>query len=837
MYLMRSIRLKSKLIFSFAVAVLVALLIALGGFLGISRMNNLTEYNEQIVIRPLIYVNAISYDVGQIRALVRDAMLNDSSATDTSYLDQVEAFLADLNSQVQGYRDHLQSQGVDDGEESELVSKLCELVTQWSAEVRKSSRLADEGKGAEALSNLYTNAIPIGNQGDATVAELVRVNQGQAEQSRRDAQENFHRTLIIMSSLLVFIVAFIIVFGMMITQSITVPVDAIVTAAHKFAKGDTRVNIQDVAKDELAEVSRAFQAVADEIGTLIDDNRRILQSAQVGHLRERAELSHYQGDFRSIMRGVNMTLETFCHHFDIVPDSIAIFNMDRCMIYANDAMYGFCQAAGLAPTDAQLLLKIIGSGEADALPEAAQAIFEGAESDAVYGATVASKDVRKHRNRLFRLSLHRISGARGFDEQPVNCVMMTLTDVTELMLAKSAAESASRAKSEFLSQMSHEIRTPMNAIIGMTQVARRATDPEKVQSCINEIEASGTHLLGVINDVLDMAKIESGKMTLSAAEASIDRNVEFVLNMMRSRSRELGIKLRPHVDVSHDRISVDTMRLNQVLINLIGNAIKFSTPGEPIDIHVRELSSENGLGQYRFDVVDHGIGISEDKIQTLFTSFQQADETTSHKYGGTGLGLSISKQIVELMGGEIWVTSELGRGSTFSFQLPLPQLTPSEGFEQDSLDGLGQFILGGKDSRIAVTGGRVDFSKLRALVADDVDMNRIILIELLKDTGITIDEAQDGEQALAMFRQSKPGTYDLILMDMQMPIMDGCEATARIRALQRPDAKSVAIIAMTANVFKEDIDKVLKAGMNAHVGKPIILENLIHTIVRILSHQ
>lgn len=396
------------------------------------------------------------------------------------------------------------------------------------------------------------------------------------------------------------------------------------------------------------------------------------------------------------------------------------------------------------------------------------------------------------------------------------------SDEKALREAARIAEEASVFKSSFLANMSHEIRTPMNAIIGMAQVARQSGDPHKIGSCIDQIELSSHHLLGLINDILDMSKIEAGKMQLAPESASLQESIDFVINIMSSRAKERGISIIQSVSVEHFHVMVDTLRLNQVLINLISNAVKFSKENSEILLSVQEISCSQGMSEYQFSIKDHGIGMTEEQIGRLFESFEQADSSTSRKYGGTGLGLSITKSIVEMMGGQVGVTSVVDEGSDFFFTIRLP--VSSVEYSPDA-------------NTDVLPNKKIDFSKLRILVVDDVEINRDIVAELLKAIGAAIDEAADGKEAVEKFVKSGPGYYDVILMDMQMPVIDGLEATRQIRSLKRSDAKSTAIIAMTANVFAEDIERTIAAGMNAHVGKPIDRDAVISTIARVLSDK
>ena len=379
--------------------------------------------------------------------------------------------------------------------------------------------------------------------------------------------------------------------------------------------------------------------------------------------------------------------------------------------------------------------------------------------------------------------------------------------LTEL---KEVAESASAAKGAFLANMSHEMRTPMNAIIGMTGIAKTADDPKRKDYCIDKIGEASVHLLGVINDVLDMSKIESGKLELSCADFDFGKMLAQVASVMSFGMQKK--KLAFEVDIAGDVpefLHTDEQRLTQVLTNLLSNAMKFTPEEGRVDLLVKLLSRQNDEATLEFTVRDNGIGISQEQQKKLFRSFQQADSSISRKYGGTGLGLAISQSIVELMGGRFRLESAPGKGSRFIFTIKAgvakAAKPPSDTPPND--------------------GGSPDFTGLRALLAEDIAINREIVIALLEPTGLAIDSAENGDEAVKMFE--KDPTYDLVLMDIQMPEKDGYQATRELRALSIPAAKTVPIIAMTANVFKEDIDRCLAAGMDDHVGKPLDIDEVL----------
>ena len=396
-------------------------------------------------------------------------------------------------------------------------------------------------------------------------------------------------------------------------------------------------------------------------------------------------------------------------------------------------------------------------------------------------------------------------------------------DVTELEKALQTANDASRHKGDFLARMSHEIRTPMNAIIGLTNLVQKRleqNDTRDVMSNIGQISASSQHLLSLLNDILDLSKIEAGKIELSEESMDINQLLATVVSMIQTRCADKNIQFNRCFDCFQpSSFTGDSLRLRQVLINLLGNAVKFTPELGTVELEVRIVHQDEEKTRFYFAVKDTGIGISPEIQESIFHPFEQGGNKVYNRFGGTGLGLSISRSMVNLMGGEIKVDSVLGEGSNFFFEIELLQADRS--VEEELVVGDLTGMLSG----------------YRILLVDDVDVNRMIVATMLEDTGIAIDEAEDGVVALEKFKASEPGAYDLILMDIQMPRLNGYEAAMEIRKLERSDAQTVAIAALTANAFQEDIARATASGMNYHVAKPVEMKELFEVIVRAVQMQ
>ena len=404
-------------------------------------------------------------------------------------------------------------------------------------------------------------------------------------------------------------------------------------------------------------------------------------------------------------------------------------------------------------------------------------------------------------------------------------VIATIYDLTERKAterlindARIVAETATRAKSSFLANMSHEIRTPMNAIIGMSHLVLQGGLATKQREQVEKINFAARSLLGIINGILDFSRIESGQLPLEHSDFRLEDLLDNIINLLGHQAEGKGLQLQTEISPSTPTaLTGDSLRLGQIALNLVNNAIKFTPPGGKINLTVNAEQSDDGFTLIHFAVRDTGIGISKEQQQQLFKPFSQADESTTRQYGGSGLGLAISKNLTQLMGGEIWLESEPGCGSTFHFTVrlarqqgePSPRTINAPGIEK-----------GYQQAAAQLRGALL-------LLVEDNEVNQELMLELLNSHGISVEVAVNGEEALNILATQ---TFDGVLMDCQMPVMDGYEATRKIR--QQPALQSLPIIALTANTMAGDREKVIEAGMNDHIAKPIDVTQLFITLAK-----
>jgi signal transduction histidine kinase/DNA-binding response OmpR family regulator len=680
---------------------------------------------------------------------------------------------------------------------------------------------------------------------------------------------------------------------------------------------------------------------------------------EIQQLRDTAEYNEYNAFIKDNQLSVRtMEQEKLEKYMGLLlrnsPNIIILVDKSYRIAYCTDVFVKKTHMPSLDAVNGKTLQEVFGSHTS---PEAQEGI--GALADMLQQAMTSGKtltlessgdiggdgDVRK-----YTASFAPMVGADG----DIEGVMIVFHDTTDIETAREEAERANAAKSTFLSNMSHEMRTPMNAIIGMTTIGASAADLDRKDYCFEKIQEASTHLLGVINDILDMSKIEANKFDLSFTEFSFEKMLQKVVNVSSFRVDEKHQNFSVHIDGRiPPYIISDDQRLSQVITNLLSNAVKFTPEHGTITLDTSLVKEENGVCTIQVEVTDTGIGVSEEQKVRLFTSFEQADSGISRKFGGTGLGLAISKNIIEMMGGAIWVESELGHGSTFAFTVqaargasaPKSLLPPGvnrqnlrvlavddspevleyfedilrrmevacdvadsgeralelissrgaydvyfvdwrmpgmDGMElsrriksaaadtsvvimisstewsriedEAKLAGVDKFLakpffpssiadclaeclgVGAAAAETAEDGVIDRFEPFRLLLVEDVEINREIVQVLLEPTGLAIDCAENGLVAVEKFAAS-PERYDMIFMDVQMPELDGYGATRRIRALDLPRAKTIPIIAMTANVFREDIERCLDSGMNDHVGKPIDIKEVLEKLRKYLTDR
>lgn len=412
-------------------------------------------------------------------------------------------------------------------------------------------------------------------------------------------------------------------------------------------------------------------------------------------------------------------------------------------------------------------------------------------------------------------------------DKPGFCLRGYHQDITETMVTRqkqdqailealAEAKRANQAKSEFLSNMSHDIRTPINGILGMLAICEKSDDLEKQKECRAKIRVSAEHLLSLINDVLDISKLESGEFSLAEEPFDICDVLENCMTILAPKAEELEVHLEEEIHLEHRRLIGSPLHLRQILINIIGNAIKYNKPKGNIFVRVKELSSGEGRAEFQFVIEDTGIGMAKDFQERIFEPFTQESHDARTNFKGTGLGMSITKKLVDQMGGSIVVKSKLGQGSTFqvnlSVQIDEKQQVPPEPREE---------------------AGAVDISGMHVLLVEDNAINCEIVQYMLEDAGATVEIAENGKIAVDTFAASDCGAFDCILMDVMMPVMNGLDATRAIRSFDRLDAKTVPIIALSANAFEEDVEKAREAGMNEHLPKPVDMEKVIQVMWRL----
>ena len=761
---------------------------------------------------------------------------------------------------------------------------------------------------------------------------------------------SFQRNLLLIAFFT--ILAFILIYYLVIKKIILDPLERVTDTALNLSRG--KVELLPLTgltsrNDEIGQLGMAFESVSGSIKRLINDIGRLMLAVRGGMLNMRVEPDSYEGDYRRIITGVNMTLDVMCKHFDAMEKGVCFFdNNGEDVLYCNQVAERYFRMHGLPEEGNSLLSSLLGAGQEQELSEIIQN-----SAQAPYYRTLNLTDTEEGAHRAYSLSLslihNELSGETA--EADNSCLLAMITDITSIAQARIAADQANQAKTEFLSRVSHEMRTPMNAIIGMTYIAGSTDEKDKIRYCLDKIDTASKQLLTVIEDMLDMSRIETHQLKIFNKEF----NLESILKNIASSTQYEAEKKKQNFFINLDNnipasVISDSLRLSQVLTKLLTNAVKFTEENGTVTLNIENIGEENNIVNLQFEIIDNGIGISPEQLPCLFTFFEQGDGGIDRKYGGTGLGLVISKYIIELMGGQIRVDSELGQGTKFTFNIKVEKgannvdlkLDPAinkgatrilavddareiRDYFIDLMTSLGlpcdvaesgeqamEMILSSKDenpysicfidwlmpgmngielaekisgvspeSAIIImisaaswndieegassagikhyipkpllpstlvayinktlagdhyalpdvaakedVNNTFHFQNRTVLLAEDKYVDRDIFLTILEPTGLSIDFAGNGRETVSMF-QDKPERYDLILISIEMPGINGYEATRQIRALEHPAAAAIPIIALTPNMFWEDADKYFDVGVNDHISKPVDPRNLL----------
>ena len=532
-------------------------------------------------------------------------------------------------------------------------------------------------------------------------------------------------------------------------------------------------------------------------------------SAATYIIKKNGTLAYFDADNDDVIgaRNVNKALEEAEYvqgqSFAAVQEQLDKDGIAAANILLNRSEYCYCLTA-LQDYDITLMLLI------------------PADSVAVSTLNMMNSTIRTEIIFMSAMALMLLLAVIGFIRVQRSSQMVKMEQETnkELNRLRMVAESANAAKSTFLNNMSHDIRTPMNAIIGFTNIALKHSPPPEIKSCLDKISDSSEHLLALINDVLDISRIESGKIKFVPEAVDITEVSDSVLTIMDGYLSNRNITFKTELtEPKTPFVLTDAVRVREVLVNILGNAVKFTQDGGTITFAVSYLPGiDDRHVNVRYRISDTGIGMSEEFVDHIFDEFSQEEHGARTQYQGTGLGMAITKRYVDLMGGTISVESKKGVGSTFIVELPMEITDACEVKKKD------------------YSVGKMDLTGLKILLAEDNDLNAEIAMVQLEELGIQITRASDGEEAVRIFAENPQGTFNLILMDVMMPKMNGYEATKAIRSLpNRPDAAAIPIIAMTANAFAEDVQASLDAGMNGHLSKPIVMDEVIKAIARNLN--
>ena len=598
--------------------------------------------------------------------------------------------------------------------------------------------------------------------------------------------------------------ALIIILMLIMLQRIIIqPVKNLTDISTEIANGNVTVKVSNdilSRNDEMGVLGNSYEVMRNALENLVSNNEMLLGKIITGKIDIRGDSTKFDGLFAQLIDKMNDTLDVIGLYFDSIPASFAIMEPGYNIVFSNSNF-----KTTFSSLSSEEFLRVLLDEEDDyesLKKNFAEKINEG-QYECLRWLTTEGE------NRCYSFICSKVSQGES-----QSGAVIVISDSTELVKAKDNALLASKAKSEFLSRVSHELRTPLNAIMSLAKLGLNDKELDVSLERFDKIVSSSGHLSNIINDVLEMSRMESGKTEIRYAPMDIDALVNECTSMLQLRAKENNNELTTFVDSKIPALVIgDEFRIKQILINLLSNSSKFTENGT-ISMVATCLKSSKDECTVRFSVTDTGIGMSEDFLKKIFTPFEQEDSFLSRRYEGSGLGLSISNNLVGLMGGKMTVTSELRHGSRFVFTLTF-KIASGENNELNETEDI-------EDENLSIEGKRL-------LVVDDVEINRAIVIELLSGNNLIIEEAADGEEALAKYLNSEIGYYDCILMDIQMPKMDGYKTTKAIRETNRDD-NNVPVVAMTANALKEDIEHTYECGMNDHLAKPIDFDLCIKTV-------
>jgi len=599
-------------------------------------------------------------------------------------------------------------------------------------------------------------------------------------------------------------IAILVMLLLLLKRTIIRPLSELTNISKEIANGNVYVEIPHAIlkrKDEMGILGHSYEQMRSALEKLIANSKSLFEDIIIGKLDARSASDQLGGLFARLLDSTNNTLDVIGLYFDSIPASFAILDPENDVVFANKNYKEAFSAIPMVQFYQELL-----NDEKDDLYALREEFF--AQINA--GPFNCLRWIElKGEQYCFSFIC---SGVEQGEKR--TGAVIVIMDSTELVLAKDRALLASKAKSEFLSRVSHELRTPLNAILSMAKLGLNDKNLDQSLSRFEKIVTSSAHLSNIINDVLEMSRMESGKTEIKYAPMNVFEIVAECVEMLRIKAGENTNELVSSVDSAiPENLMGDEFRIKQILINLLSNSIKFTENGE-ISLTVNCIGEIGRSFRLEFSVTDTGIGMSKDFLEKVFVPFEQEDSFMSRRYAGSGLGLSICKNLIDIMGGIMEIESELGKGSRITFTLAA-DVVPENYTKPETAD-----FPALKD--ISINGKRI-------LLADDVEINRMIVLELLNEHNVEIDEAVNGREALEQYMASPLHHYDCILMDIQMPVLNGYDATTAIRGSGRKDS-SIPIIAMTANALKEDIDHALECGMNDHLSKPLDFNLFIKTI-------